>query len=510
MVGQDGVWKTLKNAIRRERVAHAYLFSGSRGTGKTSMARILAKALNCPNTADGEPCNECDMCATIAAGSDVDVIEIDGASNNKVEEVRVLRDNVRYVPQRAKYKIYIIDEVHMLSKSAFNALLKTLEEPPAHVKFIFATTEPHMLPETIHSRCQRFDFNRIQPKAIAGRLALIAEKEGIKTAKGVFEKIASSTRGGMRDAISLLDQLTAYCEGEEVTPEEVDDLLGRVGTKEIARLFAAIAAHKAPEMLDVIENVASGGRALAVFIEEIIAFARNLMVLKICGTKSPILEAIHSELGLYEPLTDSFSEDTLLYIIETLSAVKQKMRWSTEKRTPLEAALIKLTHMDDLASVGELIARIERLEDAYSNAAPPPSAGARGVKKNEPMKPPDKAPPPAAPCRLEDVQTWWGRLQELVTRKRPQLTAYIRASRPGTLEGGKLIIEVSTSVQMDALSGSESRRAIQSAIAELTGSEAGVVVRLVKEQREESKIREHPVAKKLIEDFKGRIVENQT
>src|SRR5881409_2403954 len=280
LVGQSHVSRTLKNAVAQNRLAHAYLFVGPRGVGKTSTARILAKSLNCVKGPTITPCGECDNCREIVGGNSLDVIEIDGASNNSVEDVRQLRENVRYAPAKGRYKIYLIDEVHMLSSAAFNALLKTLEEPPEHVKFIFATTEPQKVLPTILSRCQRFDLHRIPANLIAKHLQFIAGKEKIALEPAAAEAVARGAEGGLRDAESMLDQLVAFC-GGKITEADVLNIFGFTGTHTVSHLCEAILKLDASAALASIHEQAEAGKDLLRLMSDLISHLRNLLVLKV-------------------------------------------------------------------------------------------------------------------------------------------------------------------------------------------------------------------------------------
>src|SRR5262245_23591258 len=338
VVGQEPVATTLKNALREHRVANAFLFTGSRGVGKTSMARILSKALNCPNVKDAEPCNACDVCAAISTGEDIDVLEIDGASNRGIDEIRQIRDNVQYLPARSRYKIYIIDEVHMLTAAAFNALLKTLEEPPQHVKFIMATTEFQDVPETIVSRCQRFDFRRITVEDLQRRLRQISDWEKIEAPDEVLRAIAEKSEGGLRDSISLLDQVVAFT-GPKIAAEDLDRALGLVDVERLRGLVAAIGAGDSGRVLAVLDDAFGAGRdpegllaqLLDLFREALAASARELPR----GTSGKRTEIV-------DELRSAFTVDRLLYSLRLLLNTWREIKLAGWGRLQVEVGLLKV------------------------------------------------------------------------------------------------------------------------------------------------------------------------
>jgi DNA polymerase-3 subunit gamma/tau len=367
LIGQEHVAQALTNALNSGRVAHAYLFTGARGVGKTSTARILAKALNCVKGPTAAPCDECDVCKSIATGDDVDVLEIDGASNNKVDEVRDLRQNVGFRPQRARYKVYIIDEVHMLSNSAFNALLKTLEEPPPHVKFIFATTEVQKIPVTILSRCQRFDFAAIGPAKVFQTLKHIVAKEGLKADDDALHLIARRAGGSMRDAQTLLDQLLGFSDGP-LTAEKVHALLGTAGDDRVADLAAAILARDARAAVERVAAAADRGLQLGELLDQLIDYWRGLMLVLVAGDDARDLSgapALHEKIRMHAAGTNL---DTVLAGLDVLTTTKAKLRGSPHGQVLLEVAVVRLARMDELLSVPALAQMI-------ANGTPAPSAG---------------------------------------------------------------------------------------------------------------------------------------
>ena len=360
VVGQQNVVKTLKNQINENHISHAYLFTGSRGTGKTSCAKILAKAVNCLSPKNGDPCNECEICRGINDESIFDVTEIDAASNNGVDNIRELRDNTAFSPAAAKYRIYIIDEVHMLSGSAFNALLKTLEEPPAHVIFILATTEVHKLPATILSRCQRFDFNRISPDDIAARLSEVAQKEGISLTGDAALMIAKLSDGAMRDALSLLDVCAAS--GDEVTEQAVLDAAGLSGREYLERLAAAIAERDSEQALTVIGELYERSKDLTRLCSELIDYFRNLMLARALKKPEQLLVCPAAEIEKLKEQSKKMPLDTVLHAIETLESAYIDMNRGSNRRTIFETAMMRLCDPSVDISSAALLRRISALE----------------------------------------------------------------------------------------------------------------------------------------------------
>jgi DNA polymerase-3 subunit gamma/tau len=353
LVGQEAIVRSLVNSLKTNRVAHAYLFTGARGVGKTSTARILAKALNCRNGPTETPCDECDICKGIASGEDVDVVEIDGASNNGVDEVRELRSNVQYRPSRARYKIYIIDEVHMLSTAAFNALLKTLEEPPPHVKFFFATTVPQKIPITILSRCQCFTLGGIGVAQIVERLREIVGSEKRKADDEALELVARRAAGSMRDAQSLLDQLLAFAE-DKLTVEQVHRLLGTAGEDRMIELATAVLEHDPARALSLLGQAAEEGLQLGELLDQLIAYWRDLMVVQCTGDESQILSVASRHRAKLHQQAKALKLDTILAGLDVLNSAKTRMRMSNQGRLLLDMALVRLGRLDDLASLSQL------------------------------------------------------------------------------------------------------------------------------------------------------------
>ena len=377
VVGQEHISRTLKNAIIQNRIGHAYLFVGSRGIGKTTTARIFAKALNCANNVDGEPCCQCQSCREVAAGTSMDVIEIDGASHNKVEHIRDIRENVQYTPVNGKYKIYIIDEVHMLTPQAWNALLKTLEEPPEHVKFLFATTEPHKVLPTIISRCQRFDLKRISVPLIVQRLRQIADGEHIHVEDNALAAIARAADGGMRDAQSIFDQMIAFCgglaEGELITEKDVIDVFGLASGIELREMAAALFTNDINRAMVVLQSLADSGRDLERLFGDLINYVRNIMVAGICDDPSKFLEVSDSELADLIGIGRSIDRQMVQRILQGLVAQEWSFRAAVNKRIYFETVLARVMLDAHSVQLDDIIARLNVLTGVLPpDQLPPP------------------------------------------------------------------------------------------------------------------------------------------
>ncbi|MFM9962307.1 MAG: DNA polymerase III subunit gamma/tau [Planctomycetaceae bacterium] len=382
VIGQEHVATSLRNAIVSGRVGHAYLFTGARGVGKTSTARIFAKALNCPNAVEGTPCNHCEACESIAVGSDVDVHEIDGASNNGVDHVRDLRANVTVTSMRSKYKIYIIDEVHMLSKQAFNALLKTLEEPPPNVKFVFCTTEPTKVPDTILSRCQRFDFGTIALKQIIERLAEIAKSENMEVESAALELVARRAAGSMRDSQSLFDQLLASAD-KRITATEVHRLLGTASDERLMELFASIIARQRSQTLSLLSHALAEGAQLGELTDQILNFLRDLMVLAAEATNVPLISVSETSRAALAKQAQTWGLNTIVAALQIVSEAKLKMQRATFGRALVELALIRLTLLEQLQSLDALLTELAA-SPGHRTLAPAAAAPAVEAEKKKP------------------------------------------------------------------------------------------------------------------------------
>ena len=360
--GQDHIVKTLRNQIKADRIGHAYLFCGTRGTGKTTVAKILARAVNCEHPVDGNPCNECASCRAIASGASMNVIEIDAASNNGVDNIREIREEVAYPPTEGRYKVYIIDEVHMLSIGAFNALLKTLEEPPSYVIFILATTEAHKIPVTILSRCQRYDFRRISQETILKRLENLMEKEQVDAEEKALRYVAKKGDGSMRDSLSLLDQCIAFYLGEKLTYDRVLEVLGAVDTDVFSELLRLVLAEQITDAIALLDRLILDGRDLTQFVNDFTWYLRNLMLLKASDDMEDILDISTENLTQLREEASMIRNDTLMRFIRIFSELANSIRYSVNKRVMLEMALLKLCKPEAEKDELSLIERIRKLE----------------------------------------------------------------------------------------------------------------------------------------------------
>ena len=556
VVGQATVTRTLQNAIASGRIGHAFLFSGARGVGKTTAARILARALNC-HKADGptaEPCARpddpklaCPACHEIWSGTSLDVQEIDGASNNGVEQVRELRESARYNPARDRFKIWIIDEVHMLSMPAFNALLKTLEEPPPRVKFVFATTEYHKLPDTILSRCQQYDFRLIPAKELVEHLRAVATGEGVKISEDALARIARAAEGSARDALSLFDQVLSFS-GAEVRDEDLQALLGLIDRELLLAASQGIAQGDSLALLDLVERLSDYGADLRNFTRELTLHFRELLLLKLAPEGSRLLAGlVPEERERLRPIAEAYSEEDLLRVFEVLTKTETDLRWAQDPRVTLELALLKLAQLRRLMPFAELVDRIERLGGGGSTTGAPPSAGrasasasraeggrsqtaaASGSTSARPapreaasVDPPPRPPrtePAEAPRGPVDVQDPQALLGAMLTeaQRRPSLLLPLR-SATARLDAGVLVIEVPADFAAFAEHHADEYRELAVKVAgrplkvriattgagseEPAGDEKAAARRTLLEQASQE-----PAVQEALEIFKGRIVD---
>lgn len=486
VVGQQHITRTLQNAIRSGRIHHAFLFIGSRGIGKTTSARVLAKALNCLST-DGptpEPCGTCANCESIAAGTNMDVIEIDGASNNSVDDVRQIRDNVRMVPSGARYKIYVIDEVHQLSIAAFNALLKTLEEPPAHAVFILATTEAHKVPATIISRCQRYDFRRVGVDDLKGLLRKILDAEGMKCSDEALSAIARAADGGVRDSESILDQLMSYC-NDEITFQDVFDVLGLVDWDVMHSLVRAIQEQDVTRLLEIVDDVVVSGKDLSQFVQDILRYFRNLLICKSGGPRE-LLALPDEEIDRMREWADQYTLTELIRLVEQFSELTNGFDSQLAQRTALEAMLIRVSKRTVEVSVDSLLEKLALLQANIGNVAQADAKKKTVIPKPEPA-PPNEQPPPRAQSTqdpaprpsiekkeltTDSLPDQWPEILERATHDQLNLATWLPQAVPTSVDGGCVILTLldDQTTAKGVLEKDANRKSIEAALIELTSN----------------------------------------
>jgi DNA polymerase-3 subunit gamma/tau len=458
VVAQEHVTQTLANAVRSGRVAHAILFSGPRGTAKTTIARILAKAMNCETGPTPVPCNQCRSCLEITAGHSPDVFEIDGASNNSVDQVRELRDNVKYMPSRSPYKIYIIDEVHMLSVAAFNALLKTLEEPPAHILFFFATTEPHKIPITILSRCQKYDLRRIATESIFNHLKSLCDREKFQAPDESLRLIAREAAGSMRDSLSLLDQVMACAQGE-LTHEQALDILGAFDTSVLVSVSDAAVRGDVPRLLTLVEELYNSGRDLKKFYGDMVRHFRDLLVVKVAGSAEALVDLSPDEIEQLRQRVAGTSVVHLEQMLDLISREETSIRLSTQPKLTMEMALVRLARLKPVLSIETLIERLDVLrkeigerpltavspvqfQDAAAVREEPP-AYSPAAPTDAPSAPPSPPPQPERTAPPKGLPDTWHAILDRMARKHPSLAPHFTTSRLLKMDEKLLEIEVS-------------------------------------------------------------------
>ena len=541
LTGQEHVSRTLQNAIDSGRIAHAFLFSGARGVGKTSMARILAKTLNCERGVFHEPCNICPLCVEITKGTSTDVFEIDGASNTGVDDIRELRENAKYLPSHSRYKIFIIDEVHMLSTNAFNALLKTLEEPPEHVKFIFATTEPHKLPITILSRCQRFDFKRVSLSKIIARLRYIAEAESITVSDAALALIARKGDGSMRDSLTAFDQVLACC-GGNVTDEDVVMLIGAVDRRLLASISAAIFRNDTRSVLTDIKQVDEVGYHLRQFCQELIEYFRHLLIIRSVQKPEEILDLSQPELEELRLQAECVTVQDLQRRLTLLLKADGEMAFSSFPRLVLEMALLKAATLEPVVPILELLDKLKAMETSavHTPALPWDAGSATPVaeqRQHEPQRtvqPSQRtavAPPGAAsaPKSATGSAPTWERFVAYAYEKRPSVGSVLEHGSPLKQEAGLMEIGFpSGSYYLSSIQDADSIAEIKALADEFTGQDTTVRFKTIaqamddvplslaekkksdNEQRQEELKREvadHPVIKEALRIFGGSITD---
>jgi len=449
--GQEQITVTLKNELKNSRISHAYLFCGTRGTGKTTTAKLLAKAVNCKAPLDFNPCNACESCISINEGNSIDVNEIDAASNRGIDDIRNLREAIKFTPTLGKYKVYIIDEVHMLTNEAFNALLKTLEEPPEYVLFILATTEPHKLPATILSRCQRFDFRRISVENITERLKTVCIEEGMEAGDDAVKLIARNSDGAMRDALSILDQCSVYGD-KTITQDNVLEVLGIVNNEYLFRISETVLKEDVGSAIRVIDEIAAGGKDISQFIRDLMVHYRNLLMTKAVSKCEEVIDMSREGIEQLKKLSLDYDKNNIIRCISILSELESESKWSSNPRILLEVALVKMCRAGGDGSLEGMLTRIAKLEDMVSKGSFTPvsrektqAAGSNvnqeaSVKKEKAAPAKSRAEAALKADSSDIIQKWPGFMQEIKSRGKIKLRTYLAMAKPVKVESGTILL----------------------------------------------------------------------
>lgn len=533
IVGQEHVSKTLKNAITSGKVAHAYLFSGPRGIGKTTTARILAKALNCKESPTPQPCSKCTSCVEIVRGSSLDVLEIDGASNRGIDEIRALRENVKFAPVSSRYKIYIIDEAHQITHDAFNALLKTLEEPPRHVIFMLATTQPEKIPPTILSRCQRFSFKLIPQKKIFDRLNYIVGKEKLKIEEEALNLIAYRGEGSLRDAQSLLDQVISYAGNKKIDLQETNFILGVLPFERLVEFSDLIAEHKGKEILSLIDEITESGYNLHQFIKDLRQHFRNMLLIKVAGKNTKILQLPDKHLEILLGKGAQFTEENIVRIIDLLSKTYESMKWSEQPRLVIEVDMFRLCQ--PYIPIGEIIERIRKLEKSLTldekKGEPSAERYIREARKPPLMLREEKKLPAGDNSETQEIGQRWEEVLESVRKLDIPLHSCLLEGSPVRMERELLYIVFPKNYSFHKDRVEKKSNIVEQALKEVLGKEikikcitgeANTVSRSPEKTEEEmvapnqepvfnseEKKEVDPVVEKVIKMFEGEIVKEK-
>ncbi len=545
VIGQEAVTRTLKNAIDRGRIANAYIFAGSRGVGKTSVARLISKMLNCAKPGKGGPCNKCTSCVEITLGNSIDVLEIDGASNRGIDEIRTLRENVKFSPASGKFKIYIIDEVHMLTTEAFNALLKTLEEPPPHVKFIFATTEAHKVLPTIMSRCQRFDFKRIPPTMIFNRLMEIAKNEKIDIDEKAALLMARSADGSLRDALVVLDQMVSFSSGK-ISSDDVIELLGMVHKDKIFDLANAVMMNEAGRVISCLDELINGGKDPVFIADSLLGYYRDLMVIKTVGAPTSDMAFTEEELAKMKEFAGKMSLEEIIYILQNLVRCLDLMKGTMFTRSPLEVTLVKLVGRRNVLALPEIVQRLEVLEkggapvQSLKQTTPIVEGKNEFVQNNTNMSNDKRHRKPVVSEREENIgagqnvvrkdgvpdgKVAWQAIMSYVRNKKMSVYTFLSHASPVEVNANKVIIGFGKdhTFNKEVLESGDNKELIAEAASSVLGTSPRLEFRILEfmgESREEAGLAEkrrdearkasNPIIEKAMDVFGGRIIQDQT
>lgn len=484
--GQDHIVTTLKNQIKANRMGHAYLFTGTRGTGKTTIAKIFAKAVNCENPTNGSPCGECTSCKTISAGASMNVIEIDAASNNGVDNIREIVDEVSYSPAEGKFKVYIIDEVHMLSIGAFNALLKTLEEPPSYVIFILATTEVHKIPITILSRCQRYDFKRITIDTICNRMKELMVAEEVQIEERALRYIAKTADGSMRDGLSLLDQCIAFHLGQELTYDKVLDVLGAVDTEVFSRLLRSVMDRDVLGCIDLLEEIVMQGRELTQFVTDFTWYLRNLMLAKASDNIEDVIDASTENLARLKEEAGMIEMDVIMRYIRIFSELSGQIRYAAQKRIMIEMALIKLCKPAMETNKDSILDRIREVEDKIESGVMMAPAGFKapegGATSGDAIRKPRPELPKAIPDDVKEIVSKW---HAIIGNAENPMKMYLKSAKLSLGGDNRLMVVLEDGMPSDYFLKVEgNKQQLEYLLSDFLGKQIEVNIQAVGSQRE--------------------------